>query len=131
MTAGNIKAQQWSFRFVNSGIKPSLAVDSEGNPHIAYMLESTVGGFVSHAEMVNDSIVSQEIALGYFYGPLDIAIDASDRPHVVFHNHDLEDQNYYFRNTLGQWVLDGIADSGHDGWDASIAIDQSGIRYFR
>ena len=63
-------------RVAEFAAKPSLAVDAEGTPHIAYMREA-MPGFVWHAtpDGSNGWSVST-VAEGYYYGPLDIKVDA-------------------------------------------------------
>ena len=40
--------QTWQFIMVDNGVKPALDLDSQGNPHISYMLEAHPG-YVRHA----------------------------------------------------------------------------------
>ncbi len=58
----------------DNGAKPSLAVDADGVPHIAYLLED-MPGFVKHAVIQGDGWDISTVATGYFYGPLDIEVD--------------------------------------------------------
>lgn len=112
----------WEISTVDdTGAKPSLAVDSAGTPHIAYLLES-MPGFVKHAVSESAGWNISEVATGYFYGPLDIAVDDLGRPHVAWHNHDFEDGAYA---TLvdGEWLPNDIIHPGHDGWDINVALD--------
>ena len=104
--------------------KPSLAVDPEGTPHLAYLVEA-MPGYVKHAVLGTDGWDISEVATGYFYGPLDIDVDEGGAPHIAWHNHDREDGAYA---TLvdGEWVGSNIRDQGHDGWDISVVIDPGG-----
>ena len=63
-----VKASRYSWDIStvdDTGAKPSLAVDSEGTPHIAYMLES-MPGFVKHAVLESAGWNISEVATGYF-----------------------------------------------------------------
>ena len=120
----------WDVVDVDTGGKPALAVSSKGIPHISYMTEAIMG-FVKHAIRNNDGWDIQTVATGYFYGPLALAMDSRDRPHIVYHDHqdltgqfspDLGDQVHAFWNGF-EWALATVVHPGHDGWDNSIVID--------
>jgi hypothetical protein len=74
----------------------------------------------------------ETVAEGYFYGPLDLALDTGDRPHIVYHDHQGEmfdpntgDAAYAFKNGDG-WDVEAVVHPGHDGWDTSIALGPEG-----
>ena len=122
----------WVIQEVDRGVKPALALNSQGTPVIVYMLEST-SGFVKSAERNGSGWDIATVASGYFYGPLDVAIGPDDVAHVSYHDHqDLRgfrpekgDAAYaVLRN--GDWTTEPIFDEGHDGWDNRIAIDAQG-----
>lgn len=115
--------QSWQFFAVDNGVKPALDLDSNGIPHISYMLESH-SGYVKHAilDPVNLDFELLTVSEGYFYGPLDLAIDQDDIPHISYHNHTLQDQVHSHLAPSG-WVNERIQDPGHDGWDNSITMD--------
>jgi hypothetical protein len=110
---------------VDNGVKPALDIDSQGNAHISYMLEAHPG-FVRHAIFNSATLIFDisEPVTGYFYGPLDVAIDQNDMPHISFHNHSYEDQVHLYL-TPGGWIEDRVVDPGHDGWDNYIIIDEN------
>jgi len=127
-------AQEWSIEGVETGTKPELVLDREGRPHIAYMTEELEGG-VFYALKEDDEWVIDTVAEGYFYGPLDIALDAEDNPHIVYHDHQdasndpsQGDAGYAFKER-GRWTVEAIRDQGHDGWDPSVAIGSDGEVY--
>ena len=105
--------------------KPSLAVDSKGTPHIAYILED-MPGFVRHAVLGSNGWNITTVATGYFYGPLDIQVDGQEVPHISFHNHDKENEAYAVLAD-GQWVVHDVDHPGHDGWDNNLTIDSKGL----
>ena len=108
----------------DNGAKPSLALDPEGTPHLAYMLEA-MPGFVKHAVLESNSWSISTVSTGYFYGPLDIQVDDKGVPHISWHNHDAEDEAYAALDS-GNWVVRNIKHPGHDGWDNNLAIDSQG-----
>jgi hypothetical protein len=120
-----VVGQTWQFFEVDEGVKPELDLDSQDNPNISYMLEAHPG-YVRHAVFNSSSLMfDNSVSVpGYFYGPLDVAIDQNDMPHINYHNHTYEDQVHLYL-TLGGWIEDRIMDKGHDGWDNSITIDEN------
>jgi len=109
----------------DNGAKPSLAVDADGVPHIAYLLED-MPGFVKHAVIQGDGWDISTVATGYFYGPLDIEVDRDGAPHISRHNHDEENEAYAVF-TDGEWVVHDVDHPGHDGWDNNVALDSQGL----
>lgn len=115
----------WEFTEVDSnGSKPSIAINSDGTPSIAYLLED-MPGFVKYASLGSNGWEVSTVSTGYFYGPLDIRIDVNDIPHITWHNHDTENEAYAVLSD-GEWRVQDIDDPGHDGWDNNVAIDLSG-----
>ena len=88
------------------------------------MLEA-MPGFVNHAVLTAGAWDISTVATGYFYGPLDIAVDQSGTPHIAWHNHDQEDEAYAVLSD-GQWATQIVHHDGHDGWDNSLALDSAG-----
>ena len=84
----------WGIMTVDElGSKPSLAIDSQGTPHVAYILED-MPGFVKHAVLEGGEWNISTISTGYFYGPLDIVVDDTGVAHISWHNHDEENEAY-------------------------------------
>jgi hypothetical protein len=129
--AGIAGAQEWRSEEVSEGTKPELALDQLGRPHIAFMTEARDGA-VSLATRDGDGWSVEEVAVGYFYGPLDIALDPAGNPHIAYHDHqapsfdrELGDPVHAFK--VGpEWVVETITHPGHDGWDTSIAVSATG-----
>ena len=107
------------------GAKPSVALAPDGTPHIAFILEAQPG-FLKHAVLEAGSWTVSNVATGYFYGPLDLAVDSEGKPHISWHNHDLENQ-VYAALIDGRWDLQTVDHSGHDGWDNNLSIDSKGV----
>ena len=123
--SGTVTGYTWQLDTVDTnGAKPSLAVDADGVPHIAYLLEA-MPGFVKYAVPNNDGWDISTISTGYFYGPLDIQVSGQGVPQISYHDHDNEDAAYAIL-VDGQWQVETISHPGHDGWDNNLAIDSSG-----
>ena len=75
----------------DNGAKPSLAVNRDGVPHIAFMLEAMLG-FVKYALLGDAGWDITTIVEGYFYGPLDIELDRACDPGISWNNHDEENE---------------------------------------
>lgn len=118
-------AQTWTFQDVDFGAKPSIVLDAQDRPHIAYMLEETNGGFVKHAMLQDTGFQITLIDQAYFYGPLDIAIDQNDHLGIAVHNHDVENEYIYRWDGL-LWEALPVESDGHDGWDNALTFDSKG-----
>ena len=108
----------------DNGAKPSLAVDGDGVPHIAYLIEAMTG-FVNHAVLDGNGWDISTVSTGYLYGPLDIQLSQQGVPQISWHSHDEEDAAYGVL-VDGQWQVQYIRHPGHDGWDNNLAIDSAG-----
>lgn len=123
--SGTATGYSWQLDTVDTnGAKPSLAVDANGIPHIAYLLEA-MPGFVKYAVPNTDGWDISTVSTGYFYGPLDIQVGSDGIPQISYHDHDNEDAAYAIL-VDGQWQVETINHPGHDGWDNNLAIDSSG-----
>ncbi|MEM8525811.1 MAG: T9SS type A sorting domain-containing protein [Bacteroidota bacterium] len=118
-------AQQWKIDSVGFGGKPSIVVDGQDRPHIAFMLEETSqNGFIKHAVLENGTFQETFIDNAYFYGPLAIAADANGFPAIAVHHHDTENE-YVYRWDGVLWEGLVVESEGHDGWDNSITFDNN------
>lgn len=124
-------AAGWTSTLIGEGIKPVIALDSGDSPAIAYLEERLGDGYVSFAAAADGWTVDTFVE-GYFYGPIGLAFDGSDRPHVVWHDHqadtfqdDLGDLAHAVRDG-GAWGVTAAEDDGHDGWDSTIVIGEDG-----
>jgi len=124
LASGNVYSTEWVKEIAFEGAaKPSLAIGADNQPRIAFMVEA-MPGFVGFAERRDDMWVAQQVASGYFYGPLDLVMRGAS-PIINYHDHDREDQVVAIRDELG-WSLNPINHPGHDGWDNTVAIDSAG-----
>jgi len=82
----------WEISTVDdNGAKPSLAVNRDGVPHIAFMIEAMLG-FVKHALLGDAGWDITTIAEGNFYGPLDIELHRAGDPGISWNNNDEENE---------------------------------------
>jgi len=115
----------WEVSTVDTnGAKPSIAVDSQGVPHLAYILEA-LPGWVKYGVLGADGWEISTVSTGYFYGPLDIQVDQKGTPKISWHNHDTENEAYA-ELVDGDWVVHDVKHPGHDGWDNNLALDSTG-----
>jgi hypothetical protein len=123
---------EWSFETIGRGIKPALALDASGTPHVTFLTEE-MRGAVFYATNQSGAWTTATVAEGYFYGPVDIDVTPDGVPTIVYHDH--EDRR--FRPELGSgvvaigksdgWELVRLNDRGHDQWDADVAVEDNGI----
>ncbi|MBI4219765.1 MAG: hypothetical protein HY682_06435 [Chloroflexi bacterium] len=129
---------RWSIEDVDTGIKPALDLAGDGSPHVAYMVEKEEG-YVRHAFKPAAGTpgrwIISTVAEGYFYGPLDTAVDPDGNPRIVYHDHqdvevraDLGNLAYAVKKGDG-WEVNILDDPGHDGWDGSMVIDHDGVAH--
>lgn len=117
---------QWTSVAVDEGTKPALALGPDCIAEVSYMLERT-NGYVRHARIPRSSSPTvTQVAAGYFYGPLDVAVSRLGTVYVAYHNHSVEDQVVAIR-AGGIWTLEQVSDAGHDGWDNSVLVTEDEI----
>ena len=121
----------WNLVQIGEGIKPAFGLDAAGNAHITYLTEEEVGGLFYATNASGDFDV-ENVASGYFYGPIDISIGPDGTPYIAYHDHqdigfdpNLGDEVVAIQRD-GSWELITIEDTGHDGWDNSIVVDADG-----
>jgi hypothetical protein len=125
---GTSPAQDWQLNFVAGGAKPSLALDSDGTPHIAYVFELS-SGWVRHA-VWNPGTMGFDtttVNTGNFYGPAAIALDQNDIPGINYHRHTPVPEQIYSTLAGPTWVNTAIASDNHDGWDNSLQFDSNNL----
>jgi len=127
-------SEGWSAIAITQGIKPTLALGPNGGPAIAYLFESLSEGFVGYAS-ASEGWVADNFVEGYFYGPLDVAIDADGEPNIVYHDHQGQqfdqskgDLTFAVRSS-GEWEIEALSDDGHDGWDSALVLGDDGRKH--
>ncbi len=125
----------WASEQIGVGIKPAIALDSNDVPHLAFLTEA-ISGATFYATNASGQWASEEIAKGYFYGPVDIDVAADDVPYVAYHDHEAGQfdpslgTGVVLDKSNGQWQLTKIDNDGHDQWDSDIAAEPGGIWHF-
>jgi hypothetical protein len=121
----------------------SLAIDSKGNPHIAYSLASG-GGHSSRLKYASkgdgtwtvetvDGLSNPHgglyVHVGWFTS---LALDAEDTPHVAYYDHSVIDFSQsvgnlkYASKNSGTWTVETVDAAGDVGKYASLALDAKG-----
>lgn len=120
----------WEVVPLGRGVKPDLALDGGGLPGVTWLIEA-MQGFIAYADAPNDW-VPEEVATGYFYGPITLAYGADGEPIIAYHDHqapdfdpELGDLTVAFRGP-GLWDISTAHDDGHDGWDSAVAVGPDG-----
>ncbi len=122
----------WTATSLGSGVKPVVALDGNGAPGVAWILERVGDGFIAYANAADGW--DRQLALeGYFYGPIGLAFDPEGAPNIAIHDHQADG----FDPELGdlvrlhrdgdRWEQDTAHDDGHDGWDSTIVIGADGV----
>lgn len=115
---------------MNPEAYPSIALDSLGQPHIAYF-DYGSGATVLHLRHVWKSAGTwyNEIADEYQYNGKysGIFIDDANGVHVSYYNVDQGDMIYNYRTSTGSWTSPGVtADyNGQTGYYSSVAVNGS------
>lgn len=122
----------WEVQEVGEGIKPAFAMDAEGVAHVTFLTEADHGALF-YAQNRNGDFEVETVVGGYFYGPIDLALNPSGEPIIAYHDH----QGLQFDPALGDeviaqltqsgWEFTTVSDDGHDGWDNSIVVDEAGV----
>jgi len=124
--ATSAAAGGWTVTAVARGVKPTLALDAEGNPAVTYVRQG-VGGWVEFAS-ADDDWKPTRIAEGNYAGPADLEFDGEGRPHVAWHDHELAEVSSRYGNLVhavreGEtWEVATARDQGHDGFQTSLAV---------
>ena len=130
MTSMSVQGQfgGWRFERIGQGTKPAVSVNSQGQPLVVYLLERT-DGWVRAAQWNGLDWDISTVSEGHFDGPPSLVMDGNDVPHISYHDYqditfrvDRGDAVHAMLNGEG-WVATALEHDGHDGWDASIAVD--------
>ena len=120
----------WLVSDVADGTKPSFDFDSSDRIHIMGMTEDFGGGvWYAVADAMFGPWSPTTVSNGYFYGPGDIRVDASDAAHIAFHNHSVSGGTPAHAVIHPGGMVEGYeidTPSLHDGWDNSLALSPSG-----
>ena len=108
----------WQIETIGAGmINPSLAIDSQGRPHISCRVMGPQEdlGYIHHD---GTHWITETLGLGYYGAGNSLALDAADRPHIVF-------SQYYAHFDGAAWQIEAIpAPAIHN---PSLALDAAGL----
>ncbi len=114
-----------------AGSWPSLAMDSNNQPHISYYDESN--GDLKYCYWTADRWVEETIDYqGNVGGFPSLALDRYDQPHISYHDYTHHDLKYAHKNGPF-WSIETVDATGHQGEYTSIALDSNDnphISYF-
>ncbi len=101
----------------------SLAIDSNGDPHIAY----DDGYSIGYARRRDGYWMSETVNLPCEYGATDIsmALDSSDNPHIAYREYrgSTAGDLMYMRKSGGSWLFQKVDAGGVEGRGISLALD--------
>ncbi len=121
----------------NCGLFSSLAVDSEGNPHIAYD-DRNNGGRIEYVSCYEGTWTSPDIvaATGQMYEntpgfptvhqEMSLKLDQDGNPHISYFD-AVSNRLMYAENTTGNWVTQTVDNTGACGSGSSLVLDQQGL----
>ena len=117
VTAAGAADLKWSFEKVGEGIKPAIALDADGTPHITYLTEA-MRGAAFYTTNKSGEWKTEKLAEGYFYGPIDIDVTSGGEPYITYHDHQATGFNprlgagVVAARNAGAWELTTIKDRG-------------------
>jgi hypothetical protein len=131
--------KQWEFGIVDArstngnsyvGIGNSDAIDSKGNPHIAYY--DTTKLLIKYAWRANGiwktEVVDQMTGSPEILDHLSLVLDKQDHPHIAYYDPSTGTLKYAFRDEKG-WHVDAIVKTDHVIAFPSLALDPEGNPY--
>ena len=111
-----------------AGYHSSMALDGQGNAHIAYLyINQDLGE--RHLRYATNAGGDWEIAVVDRAGNVgwrpSLALDADGGAHICYYDHD-NSALKYATNAGGSWMNLTVDESGDSGWYSSIAVDANG-----
>ena len=132
----------WSIETVDSGgyigAGNSLALDSQGHPHIAYGQYDCFSGCLAEAlryAHYDGAAWQVEIvdSAGYVGAYASLALDSQDRPHISYFADDPHNDLRYAYYDGSTWITETVVSEGYVGTSTALALDSQGrprIAYF-
>jgi outer membrane protein assembly factor BamB len=106
----------------------SLTIDSNDNPHISYLVDSSVGD-LKYATKSGISWIKETVdSVGHVGAYSSIAVDSNNKPHISYYdatNHRLK----YANKTGSAWLKEVVDSDGDPGAFTSIALDSNNNPY--
>jgi hypothetical protein len=107
----------------SAGNFTSLAIDTDGYPHISYLSDTVL----KYAHWDGNSWLSATVdAIGITQQPTSLQLDSNDYPHISYFdgtNNDLK-YAYWDGNNWNYTIVDSV---GSVGWGASLALDDNDL----
>jgi|WetSurMetagenome_2_1015567.scaffolds.fasta_scaffold16152_2 hypothetical protein len=117
---------QWITTTVDSGLDnllpPALALNSEGDPQIAYYANGALRYAAWSGSMWTTQVVENHPNVGL---AVDLAMDGTGQPHLSYYDWNLGDLRYATRVGTS-WITATVDSSGDVGGETSLALDQLG-----
>ncbi|MBD3163185.1 MAG: hypothetical protein GF346_12040 [Candidatus Eisenbacteria bacterium] len=112
----------------DNGVKPKLAVDRAGRPHIIYWVWDPDDELrYAHREAEGNwtiEVVPTPASPNVLEH--DLAVDEEGNPHISFKEREVNDLVYITRTGDGPWTTTTVDTSGNAGSDNAIALDSQG-----
>ncbi len=122
----SIDDENWYVEIIdNSGGINSIALDSNGHPHISYTTSLTYNSGINYAYW-NGKEWNIELVDGYYdiCGYNSIALDSNNHPYISYYNNIYGLQCAYYNGT--NWTIDTVDSTAiHSVWN-SIGLDRNG-----
>ena len=127
LTAGPVRATQWNIETVDHNYArfSSLAVDQNGQVHIAYMGDASP--YLRYASGNGGSWTVE--SPGGFGAYSSLALDREGKPHISYYD-GWGFKLRYARKEEGSWLHQTIDNDGPCGSESSIALDADDHPYF-
>jgi hypothetical protein len=107
----------------------SIAVDSQGHPHVAASTSDEISQVdLKHAVYSGSSWSSEAIELGGYVWDRSIAVDAQDAVHICYRAYADNDLRY-MTNASGSWSTRTVEGLGSSTSHASMAVEAGGIAH--
>lgn len=109
----------------NTGWFTSIAVDSNGNPHISYLYHTgrdLMYATKSSGKWTTEALDTAE-EVGWWTS---IALDAGGNPHISYEDHTNGDLKYATKTPFPPFLIIETVDQPHNVWWPSIAVDKIG-----
>ncbi len=122
-------ALQWKFSTfdddVSSGYCSSLALDSQGTPHIAYEAGTNADLRYAVRDGAGWNVETIESSVGSGACSVSLALDGNDQPHISYYDVHNGQLIYSVRSGVS-WNSEIVDSSGNVGHGASLALDAAG-----